>query len=194
MIRKIRFVISTLILYSLTIGALGYTLNSDIFSSTVQAKKIEDRQIVVAKTPKIISGKPIRIVIPDYNIDLPVLDGKYDKTTSSWTLSKTNAHYATMTELANDTSGNTLIYGHGTDEVFGKLNTVPPSVETRAEIHTDNKHIFKYKFIEARQVTPNDTSVLSHSSTPPSLTIQTCTGIFNEWRTLFRFEYESLTK
>lgn len=199
--RTVRFFTETLTVYVLTIGAIGYAIYpAPIFSRlspTVQAKSSE-LQIAVEQIPQskvnLVSGKPVRVTVPDYAIDLPVDDGYYNESNGSWTLSDTHAQYAMMTTLANNISGNTLVYGHGTDAVFGKLGANTPAVGTAAYIYTNNGHVFMYKFIDARSLTPNDVSVLTEQNSPATLTLQTCTGVFSEWRTMFRFQFVGIAE
>jgi len=155
---------------------------------TTPRKPAESRFVVV-------SGKPVRITIPDYAIDLAIDEGNYNPADSSWTLSDTNAQFATFTALANNHTGNTFIYGHATDIVFGKLAAAMPPVGTIALIYTDNNHVFSYRFSDAKTLTPSNTSVFDDTkSGKPTLTIQTCTGIFSEWRTMYRFDFIKVEK
>lgn len=135
-----------------------------------------------------IAGRPVRIVIPASNVDLPVDEGYYDSSSNSWTLSGYHAQFAMISTLANNVAGDTFIYGHNNNYVFGALRHVMPAVDARALIYTDNGHIFVYKFQKSFSLAPSDTSVLSYSG-PPIMTIQTCTGSINEWRTMYRFDF-----
>lgn len=197
--QTVRFFSSIATVYILTIGVIGYALYpAPIFSapspSAYAKSPVVEKTAQQATKPKhtVISGKPVRVTVPDYGIDLPVDEGHYNEADGSWTLSDNHAHYAMMTTLANNTSGNTLVYGHGTDAVFGKLGAKTPPAGTIAEIYTDNNHVFTYTFTDVRNLTPNDVFVLSEQSTKPTLTLQTCTGVFSEWRTVFRFEFREM--
>lgn len=135
---------------------------------------------------QLVEGKPVRIVVPGSGIDIALDEGYYNAADGSWTLSDTHAQYAMMSVLANNHSGNTFIYGHGTDTVFGGLSTTPPTEGSVAVVHTAEGHVFEYEFESSRSVTPTETSVLDYTG-PPVLTVQTCTGAFSEWRTLYTF-------
>lgn len=151
-------------------------------------------QIVTAphsnKQP-IISGKPIRVVVTEadngLNIDLNVIDGAYDNATNSWSLSEKNAHFALPSVLANNTTGNTLIYGHNNKYVFGYLSAIHENKDASAEVMTDNGHTFRYMFTTEHNVSPDDTSIFRYDGAP-SLTLQTCSGSFFEYRQLFYFK------
>ncbi len=133
-----------------------------------------------------IAGKPVRIALESLGIDLPVDDGFYEPSNNSWTLSGYHAQFAHPTPPANDKIGNTLIYGHNNKYVFGPLKRIQSG--EIAKIYTDNGHVFSYEFQEATNLNPDDTTIFSYDG-PPILTIQTCSGNWNEWRRLFRFKF-----
>lgn len=197
MLRKIQFISSIGALYILSIGTIGGLLySSHLLGTPVWAKP--KAPITIAKPaplpPKVISGKPTHITIPDSAIDLPVGDGEYDASTGSWTLSDTQAQFATMTSPANDHAGTTFIYGHGTDAVFGKIGTTHPATGAKAHIHTGTGHIFTYELQMVRDFEPSDTSLFEDTSSgQPRLIVQTCTGVFSEWRTMFIFTFKEVS-
>lgn len=198
MLQRLRFVSSITLLYIFTIGTIGGILySSHLFGTPVWAKPA--RPIIHKEPaplpPKVIAGKPTRIVIMGAGIDLPVDDGVYNPADGSWTLSDNHAQFATMTAPANNHAGMTFVYGHGTDAVFGKIGSNRPAAGTSAELHTDNGHVFTYVLAEIQDLTPNDTSILDDTASgPPRLVIQTCTGAFSEWRTMFAFAFEKVTQ
>ena len=196
MLQKFRFVSSITVLYVLTIGTIGFTLySSHLFGTPVWATP---PPIVYKKPaplpPKVTSGKPVRIVIAAAGIDLPIDDGTYNAADGSWTLSDTHAQFASLSQLANDHAGTTFVYGHGTDAVFGKIGSNPPAIGTIAELHTDNGHVFAYSLQTVKNHEPSDTSIFDDmSSGSPRLVVQTCTGAFSEWRTMFVFEFKKVS-
>src|SRR5579884_4183540 len=136
------------------------------------------------------SGRPVRIVIPgsSYNgqvVDLPVDPGYYDPS-NGWTLTGYHAQFAMISQPANNKAGDTFIYGHNNDYVFGALRHVTPAVGAQALVYTDNGHIFEYAFQKSYSVAPDDVSILNYQG-PPIMTIQTCTGSLNELRTMYEF-------
>jgi len=139
----------------------------------------------VVTAPKIITGKPVRLLIPSLGMDLSVADGVYDPRTGQWTLSTSQVHYALMTVQPNDKQGNTLIYGHYRPEVFAALHTIQPGAT--AQVVTANGYTFTYTFKNSTVVNPADTSILSYEGRP-MLTLQTCTGAFMQNRQLFSFD------
>lgn len=193
-LQKFRFSVIVIISYTLLITGGWYLLQPSSTSKNIAhaaPKNVQPTKV----TPKIaaVSGKPVSIVIPAANIDLPVTDGHYSELDGSWTLSDTNAQFATITMPPNNISGNTFIYGHGTDPVFARLANTPLAIGAQALIYTDNGHIFSYLYQSTREITPDDTSVFDYEG-PPILTIQTCTGMFSEWRSLYQFSFEKVVQ
>jgi LPXTG-site transpeptidase (sortase) family protein len=126
-----------------------------------------------------ISGKPARVVLPALGIDLPVDDGVYDAASGTWNIANKKAFYATITPLVNNDRGNTLIYGHNNHSVFKALHDAKPGMELL--VYTDNGKVFHYIYKDAQEVKPTNTKVLRYSN-KSSVTLQTCSGNWNEWR------------
>lgn len=141
-----------------------------------------------AATPRpenAIKGTPNHIELPAVGISLEVIPGYYNKTTQAWTLSNTQAMYATVTAPANNHDGNTFIYGHNKPAVFYKLLQI--KVGDQAIVTTSNGHRFAYKMVSRRDVKPNDGSLFTYQG-PPILTLQTCSGFWYQNRSLFVFD------
>lgn len=132
-----------------------------------------------------LSGKPIRIVIPSVGIDIAVVDGFYNQRTQTWSLSETEAQYATITPLANTVEGNTFIYGHNRPAVFKSL--LDAKAGASAMVYTDNGHQFIYKLRSWKATKPTDDSLFYYQG-QPILTVQTCSGTFFQNRSLYTFD------
>lgn len=176
-------------------GSLGAMLySSQLHSGAVRAEDVvrPTLQKPVVEKP-VISGKPTRITVPTSDIDLPIDDGTYSPKTGAWTLSAMNAQYLVDSAPANDNEGMTFIYGHGTDAVFGKIGSNTPPAGTQATLFTENGREFTYSLREVKNLTPTDTWILKNSHIgEPRLIIQTCTGAFSEWRTMFIFSFKKV--
>lgn len=194
MLRRVRFIASITALYALTLGAVGYLALPSQPSALSHTTSVATSAPPTQSRPTVISGKPVRITIPEYNIDLRIDEGVYS-TDGSWTLSDTNAQFALISTEPNNHAGNTFIYGHGTDEVFGKLAKQPIAPGTAAHVHTATGALFSYLFEKSHDTTPEDTKIFEDTASgPPRLTIQTCTGIWSEWRTMFSFTFDKVEK
>lgn len=141
--------------------------------------------------PAALSGHPTHISIPYVGIELNVIDGFYNQKDGSWTLSDHNVQFATITPEPNDKTGNTFIYGHATNEVFGHLPRIKKDAEVA--ITTTNGYRFVYKFRDSVVVSPTDTSVLAATQSS-TLTLQTCTGFWSENRQIFHFDFVRVEK
>ncbi|OGL30634.1 hypothetical protein A3D14_03480 [Candidatus Saccharibacteria bacterium RIFCSPHIGHO2_02_FULL_47_12] len=137
------------------------------------------------KTDVVIQGRPVRIDIPSLGINIPVADGIYNPTTKSWTLSKDKAHFALMTTMPNNQTGNAFIYGHNRKEVFSKLGKM--KVGQNALVYTDNGHVFTYRYRSSYETNPNDDSLFRYQGSP-ILTLQTCSGLWYENRLLMTLD------
>ncbi len=189
--QKVRLYFTVATIYALTLG-FGWTIvQPEPFVSEVTARAVVHQEPVFQL--QLITGKPTRIVIPDSGIDLVVEEGQYSDSDRSWTLSRSNAQYAMNTTLANNFTGNTLIYGHGTAEVLGKLNDTTPAIGAEALVYTSEGRIFSYRFENVRNLAPDDTSIFDYTG-PAILTVQTCRGEFSEWRSMFQFAFDKVVQ
>jgi LPXTG-site transpeptidase (sortase) family protein len=192
LLQRIRFYMSGALLYGLSIACIGFALHTPrVAASTVTLAK----KVTVTAAPKItvISGRPVRIVIPSEDVDLPLIPGTYDRADDSWTLSGYEAQFASSSTPANNVGGETFIYGHNNDYVFGALRHVTPTVGAEALVYTENRHIFAYKFQKTWSVGPDDVTTIDYQG-PPVLLIQTCTGSLNELRTMYLFDFEKVVR
>lgn len=180
------FYLKIAILYCFVLFVFGVTLFPKIITK-MQATNLESgRQI---KNEVLLYGKPLKIMIPSLDIDLNIIDGTYNKDSKTWTLSPDKAQYAIITPLPNNKSGNTLIYGHNTNQVF--YSTEDLKIGDEVFITTDNSLIFVYKYKKSSLIDPTDVSIFGYSG-PSQLTLLTCNGFFNTKRKLFYFEFEKV--
>jgi hypothetical protein len=75
----------------------------------------------ISDSPSVTKGSPRHITVPNLGIDTDVVDGVYDIASGQWTITEDSAFFATPTNLINSEGGNTLIYGHNSQKIFGKL-------------------------------------------------------------------------
>jgi hypothetical protein len=198
--KNIRSLVTVSLLYALTVTFVVATMvhpyqvvNHQRLAALTLKKSEQVPHVPIKSVIPVISGQPIRIVIPSESLDLPVDPGYYDPTSGGWTLSGYHAQFAMLSTLANNISGNTFIYGHNNDYVFGALRHNTPGVGALAFIYTSNGHIFEYAFQSVQSLSPTDVSALAYNG-PSVLTIQTCTGSLNEWRTMYRFTFAQVVQ
>lgn len=189
---KVRYYFSVSALYALT---LFFAFSAFGLPNTWKGEKQQTIVHAEPRVPKpkkkiiVTSGKPVRILIPRIGIDLPVSDGAFNPADNSWTLSDNQAHFALPSVVPNDYSGNSLIYGHNYGWVFGKLQSL--SAGDTMQLFADNGHIFTYVYEGSTALSPDDTSVFT-SKGYPTVTVQTCTGRWNEIRQMHRFILEEV--
>jgi LPXTG-site transpeptidase (sortase) family protein len=146
---------------------------------------------VLTPSEEDISGKPATIIVPSQNINLPVADGIYDSKSGGWTLSNDKAQFALISVNANNHTGNTFIYGHNSAKIFQRLADVKPG--DTAEVITDNGYLFTYKYRRSIDVTPRDTDIFRYQG-PAILTLQTCSGLWDQTRQLLTFDFVKVDK
>jgi LPXTG-site transpeptidase (sortase) family protein len=73
--------------------------------------------------------------------------------------------------------------------LFAKLNKI--SIGDEAMVVNSNGEIFSYKLVHITDVWPDDISFLN-SSVKPTLTLQTCSGFWSQYRRLYFFDFEGI--
>lgn len=141
---------------------------------------------IEVKSYENLSGKPTQVVIPELGIRKIVENGVYNSANHTWNLSSVNAHHAQNSAPANIHGGNTFIYGHNSRSIFGKLSNLQTG--SIVILQTAQNLQFSYGLESVTTVQPDDVEVLTYSG-PPILTIQTCSGNWNEKRTMYRFRF-----
>jgi LPXTG-site transpeptidase (sortase) family protein len=151
---------------------------------TVRAYEVPTSSL--RRTVAVMSGMPNRLVVESVGIDIPVGIGTYDPATETWTLGDDQAYYADNTVPVNNNNGTTLIYGHAREPLFGSL--VNMQVGATASVYTDKGQVFHYRYQSMQQYDPYDTSIFTNSG-PPLLTLQTCAGAWDIYRSIYTFQY-----
>jgi len=149
-------------------------------SQAAQAAEIKLSQKPAASS---IQGTPARILVPRLSVDLPVVPQAYSAVTKTWPVATSQANYALNTALINNSSGESLIYGHDTRSVFGPLTDLKPN--DLVYVYTDNGHVFKYAYQSAQDVTPTKLSIFNDmAKAPAGLKLITCSGAYFQYRHL----------
>ena len=187
---KLTYILKLSAVYILTLAFGWYCIRPyhQIISVNVASRVTQPSSSLAIKT---VSGQPVRLVIPASSIDIPLNPGAFNPSTDSWSLSGYYGQFDVDSSPANNSAGDTFIYGHNNDFVFGPLRHVTPASGALAYVYTNNGHIFQYSFSKTYSLGPTNTTVLVYSG-PPTLTVQTCTGSLNEWRTMFIFNFDKV--
>lgn len=139
---------------------------------------------------QILKGEPSNLAVPSLGISLNVIKG-WEKPNGLWVLTPNNVQYAIISPEPNNHEGNTVIYGHATTAIFGKLFQIKKG--STASITTSNGYIFSYRYEGTYSVNPFDFSIFSYKGAP-ILTLQTCSGTFYQNRQMFQFSYLGFNK
>lgn len=176
----------TLTLMSAAILVVGYRVTRSGVTAAPAIIATQSAQVPADA----VSGEPVTLTIPSLHYNLPIIDGAYNAKTGEWTLTKDKVQFATISTLPNDKAGNTFLYGHYRKEVFSSLHTIKDGAE--ATVKTSNGHTFRYKLSYRKTVNPEESAGIFTADGAPTLTIQTCTGLFFQDRQLFVFSFEGV--
>lgn len=179
---------------------VGILVGFGVFYQTVLKQPVEpvanSRLVVEQLQPSlptdipVKTGSPSRLIVERLNLELPIKNGYYNSETSEWTLSDTDAFYATMTDRPNDDRGSTFIYGHNRPTAFEPLKNIK-SGDT-VKVVTTNGLIFTYSYARDALIQPTTTNVLNEDPDTPQLVLMTCEGIFNEVRRTMYFTFKGV--
>ncbi|KKR81221.1 MAG: hypothetical protein UU73_C0003G0215 [Candidatus Daviesbacteria bacterium GW2011_GWA1_41_61] len=131
-------------------------------------------------------GDPSAIEVPAVGIKANIKPGKYNLNTKVWDISPVDAYFAEVTSRPNNFSGNTLIYAHNTDNLFGSLKRI--KIGDKVLIYTKNNLIFEYRYREYEEVAPENMEIFRYQG-KPQLTLMTCSGFLNSKRRLMYFDF-----
>lgn len=173
----------------LPLVAAGIVLPHLIQPAQIQANIITSPAPISTET-KIITGIPTHITISRIGIDLTVVNGTYDPSTASWSISPTTAQFATITAQPSGLPGTTLIYGHNTPAVF--MPTANLQIGDILTLTTDTHHTFTYAYTSDTSVLPTDTEVMSAQGSTPRVALLTCEGVWSTKRRIMYFTLRSI--
>ena len=131
-------------------------------------------------TKEEIGGTPVRLVVDRLGVDVSVKNGTYNDVTNQWTLSETDAFFATVSDEPRNRPGSTFIYGHNRPAAFGPLQAI--NVGDTVSVTTDSGAVLTYTYREDAVVAPEFTDVLYEESEVPQLILMTCEGLWSEVR------------
>jgi len=131
---------------------------------------------------------PIRVVISDVGIDLPLLQAKIEN--NIWETTHNGASYLSESTYPGDT-GNSVIYGHNWANLFGNLTHVKPGHVVEI-VYADNS---KKKFVVeyTSTVLPSESSILNNSK-DKRITLYTCVGFLDSKRFVVVAVYDENAK
>lgn len=188
---NIRFNITVGILFVLAGSLLGSQYIIQFAkSASAQGPSVQPvtQTAQLASQPALVrTALPVSMSVPAVGVLVDVEPGTYNRVDQTWSLSDTKASFATVTSVPNAQSGNTFIYGHNRANIFAKLNNAKSG--DKAYVTAADGVVFVYSLTSTRDAQPTDVSLFEYDGTP-ILTLQTCSGFWDQYRRLFTFTYE----
>ena len=124
-----------------------------------------------------IGAKPAKLYIPRLSRILYVSDGYV--TGNRWIISQTGVSFYPESALPGTSSGNSVLYGHNTEEILGGLWQVQDG--DFLYVVLKNGEFVKSQVFEKKEITPKQVEILN-SSADSRLTIYTCSGFLDTAR------------
>jgi len=135
-----------------------------------------DKALLTAKTNKFQpKNPPIRIIIPDLNIDLSVKEAKVVK--GYWEVFPDSAGFGSGSSYPDET-GNQVIFAHARKDLFLPLKEA--KLGQPVYVMTKDKW-YSYKIEEIKDVLPTQTEMIAPTE-DAVLTLYTCTGFSDSKR------------
>lgn len=154
----------------ITVGLYGLYLEQSptqlAFTNYTYAQQFKDEKGQV----------PVRIAIPSQGIDLPVFEAKI--TNNIWPTTGLGAEYLETSPLPG-TTGNSIIYAHNWESLFGKLRNVKTGDTVVITYPDKSKKTFVIEYTSI--VSPTESTILAPSK-DKRITLYTCTGFLDSHR------------
>jgi LPXTG-site transpeptidase (sortase) family protein len=129
-------------------------------------------QSIVAPSDK----QPTKITVKDVGISLPIFPAKV--TNNQWEVTTKGASYLSSSPLPGNV-GNSIIYAHNWESLFGHLTNAKIGDEVEVEYADKSKKTF---VITYTSVVSPDVSTILAPSTDKRITMYTCTGFLDSQR------------
>lgn len=119
---------------------------------------------------------PVRLIIKDLRIDLPIIPAKIRG--KDWETTSAGTSWLDQSPIPGE-KGNSILYGHNWANILGRLVEIKPKSKIQITLRDGSKLTFSVESTEA--VSPKNVSVLSPTS-DFRITLYTCIGLFDEKR------------
>ena len=162
-----------------SVGLIIFTISGDYrLSQVTWASRVEAHQL----TPVVSEQRfyrPQSLVIGE-TLEVAVETGFFVE--DAWSLSQTTALFANDSAFPGQ-PGNTIIYGHNSDKILGKLSRV--EVGDILSVTTTDGKLHSYSIIE-KSIVPLDQTHYLEPTTEHVLTMYTCSGWMDTKRLVIR--------
>lgn len=169
------------------IGLAVYVLTDPVRISPVKASPIviQPQKIILPRSvaPLALVDTINTLYVPSAGIVLPVQRGVYDTTKMTWNVPGNLAYLADGSVAPNSLAGTSYIYGHKNKYAFSKLSKLQIG---DVAVIKNGVNSFYYELVDSRITSPSDLSLFTTEG-QPTLILQTCTGLINEYRAQYIF-------
>ena len=144
----------------------------------LRSRSLRMNAAVIAEYTQVQEMRPIvpTHIYIKWFIDTDIEPQVYEQ--GEWTVSENAASYL-MQSAPIGTNGNSIIYGHNKNHLFGPIRWLIKDDQIR--IVNKKGQDFAYQVIETKTVTPENVEILSPSK-DSTLTLYTCTGFLDKQR------------
>ncbi len=115
--------------------------------------------------------QPVRILIPDLKVDLPVIPAQI--TAGSWPTTSQGVSYLSVSTRPGEV-GNSIFYGHNWPRLLGSLRLIKPGA--LITVRSVTGQTINFVIMKTKIVSPTDISILEPGP-ERQLTIYTCYGL-----------------
>lgn len=163
--------------FFILIGVFSFIFAGALFWQRLQPSRLAfDVQFSRPVYAKKISKPVKRIIIPRIKIDLPIISSEIKK--GEWETTTQGISYLKASPIPGET-GNSILYGHNFDELFGKLSNLTPG--DTIEIEYDDKSVKEFIIQSTQEVTPKQVDIIK-PTTDTRITLYTCSGFMDSKR------------
>lgn len=151
-----------------------------IFASYLYIQRINPYKLSFNNAPQVeyktTSAIPIRVMINDLSIDVPVKMAK--KEGNKWQSFSDAISFLSSSPIPGD-EGNSILYGHNWKNLLGDLKKARVGQEIKIIFSNGSEKSFVTGFIQ--EVSPDQTSILDKSM-DSRITLYTCSGFLDSKR------------
>ncbi len=166
------------IVIAMAVNLAAFILLADFVTEKKQATERVENAISEYSDKQSLKD-PAELSIPRISLYKSIEPGIYDTTQDKWNVSADHPHFATVSMQPNIFGGNTVIYAHNSDDLFGHLDKLQS--DDTVQVKLKNGKTFIYEYSSSKEVSPLDVSIFTNNGSH-QLVLLTCTGKKNSMR------------
>ncbi len=159
-------------------GLVCFLLSGYLLWQRINPNKLSFQHVATnySHSPSRHDLKPVRLIIPQREIDTPIYPAKINGLL--WDMTDKGTSYLTSTPAPGE-KGNSVLYGHNFANLLGKLPRSKPGDRVQVVMSDGSKREFKIQLTQ--EVTPDQTNILEQTD-KTLLTVYTCSGFLDSKR------------